>query len=191
MKLVTSLLHHCEAVFDRSITAIRRQRVDCKNLNFSDSNITTVQFRICCYGALAIIATALVWTNLVHSAQVQTTIKTGSAMKHFVFVFRQNPTIKLSVAEQEHRTEEVRAWALKQISDGRKLEPRILTPESHKVGQAVADGEESVIALNFIEAKDSAEAVRIAETHPGLHYGVSIEVREWTSPLPQPSLSLQ
>ena len=112
-------------------------------------------------------------------------------MKHFVFVFRQNPTIKLSVAEQEHRTEEVRAWALKQTSDGRKLEPRILTPESHKVGQVATDGEESVTALNFIEAKDSAEAVRIAETHPGLHYGVSIEVREWTSPLPQPSLSPQ
>jgi len=42
-----------------------------------------------------------------------------------------------------------------------------------------------VIALNFIEAADFAEAVKIAKTHPGLRYGVHIEVRPWTDPRAQ------
>jgi len=39
-----------------------------------------------------------------------------------------------------------------------------------------------VIVFNFIEAADFSEAVTIAKTHPGLRYGVSIEVRPWSDP---------
>jgi hypothetical protein len=42
-----------------------------------------------------------------------------------------------------------------------------------------------VIGFNFIEAKDFGEAVQVAQTHPGLRYGVSIEVRPWTDPRTQ------
>jgi len=39
-----------------------------------------------------------------------------------------------------------------------------------------------VIALNFIQATDFSEAEAIAKTHPGLRYGVNIEVRPWNDP---------
>jgi hypothetical protein len=100
----------------------------------------------------------------------------------FVFIFRQGRK-PLSEDEQKRRTEEVRAWALQQIKDGRGLEPRVLGDQSIRLGDsagATSDG--AVIALNFIQATDFDEAVNIAKTHPGLRYGVSIEVRTWTDP---------
>ena len=115
-------------------------------------------------------------------------------MKHFVLLFRQHPSVKLSDAEQKRRAEEVRAWAIRQNAEGRKLDPRLLAGESHRVnpyGQQakVANDEGVVVAITFLEASDFAEAVRIAESHPGPRYGVSVEVCEWTSPVSQPSPS--
>jgi hypothetical protein len=100
----------------------------------------------------------------------------------FVFIFRQGHKI-LSEEEQKRRTEEVRAWALQRIKDGSGLEPRVLGDQSIRLGDsagAASDG--VVIALNFIQATDFDEAVNIAKTHPGLRYGVSIEVRPWSDP---------
>jgi hypothetical protein len=103
--------------------------------------------------------------------------------RSFVFIFRQGSR-KLTEEEQKHRTEEVREWALQQVKDGRGLDPRILGEESLRLGDAstVAINDRSVIALNFIEATDFSEAVNIAESHPGLRYGVNIEVRPWIDP---------
>src|SRR5262245_43255200 len=89
-------------------------------------------------------------------------------MKHFVFLFRQSPSRQLSDATQKRRAEEVRAWAIRQNSEGRKLDPQILTAENHRVtsegkGQPAADAEGVMVAITFLEAKDFAEAVRIAE----------------------------
>jgi hypothetical protein len=99
-------------------------------------------------------------------------------MKHFVLLFRQNPSVKLSDADQKRRLEEVRAWAMRQNNEGRKLDPRILTAENQRVnpegkdGQPAPDAEGLLIGITFLEAKDFAEAVKIAESHPGLRYGV-------------------
>ena len=99
----------------------------------------------------------------------------------FVFIFRQGSR-KLTEDEQKQRTEEVREWAFKQVKDGRGLDPRILGEESLRLGDGSVAIERSVIALNFIEASDFSEAVKVAETHPGLRYGVNIEVRPWVDP---------
>ena|SRR5215831_7635059 len=108
--------------------------------------------------------------------------------KHFVFIFRQGPA-RFSDEEQERRTEEVRHWALEQIKQGRNLEPRTLGDESHRLGEDARNegGGGIVVALNFIEATDISEAVSIAKTHPGLRYGVRIEVRSWMDPRPAQS----
>jgi hypothetical protein len=68
--------------------------------------------------------------------------------------------------------------------EGRGLEPRILNDECVRLGEtsAISTGEGAVIALNFIQAADFSEAVAIAKTHPGLRYGIDIEVRPWTDP---------
>src|SRR5215470_17167587 len=108
--------------------------------------------------------------------------------KHFVFIFRQGPA-RFSDEEQERRTEEVRHWALEQIKQGRNLEPRILGDESYRLGEDAGNKRDDaiVIALSFIEATDISEAVGIARTHPGLRYGVRIEVRSWMDPRPAQS----
>jgi len=102
--------------------------------------------------------------------------------KSFVFIFRQGSR-KLSDEEQKRRTEAVRAWALEQIKQGRNLEPRVLSLDAYRLGD---DGNTNtgalIVALNFIEAADLNEAISIAKTHPGLRYGVTIEVRPWTDP---------
>jgi hypothetical protein len=135
---------------------------------------------------------ALLAFYAVGNLAAQTTTSTnsqGSKMrKTFVFIFRQGSRT-LSAEEQKQRTEEVRAWALEQIKQGRNLEPRVLGNESYRLGEQTSEdkGDGVVIALNFIEANDLAEAVSIAKTHPGLRYGVRIEVRPWTDPrAPQP-----
>jgi hypothetical protein len=110
-------------------------------------------------------------------------------VKHsYVFIFRQGSRM-LTGEEQQRRTEEVRDWAIKHIKDGHGLDPRVLDDESHRLGDAAAtaDSDGQVIALNFIEATDDDDAVTLAKTHPGLHYGVRIEVRRWRDPRAQPA----
>src|SRR6266516_5035082 len=94
-----------------------------------------------------------------------------------------------SDAEQKQRSAEVVAWVKQQIADGRKLEPRVLATEHDLVvseenkSSASTYSGGTLVAINFFEAKDFEEAVKIAKTHPGLRYGLSIEVRPWTDPL--------
>ena len=126
---------------------------------------------------------ALCWLS-VAAAQTSTgTSPQGDKMKgSFVFIFRQGSR-KLSEEEQKRRTEEVRTWALGQIKQGRKLEPRVLSPDTSRLGEgADSDSGAPIVALNFIEAADLNDAIGIAKTHPGLRYGVTIEVRAWTDP---------
>jgi len=102
--------------------------------------------------------------------------------KSFVFIFRKGSRT-LSEEEQKRRTQEGRASALQQIKDGRGLEPRILEDESVRLADTSATANDpQLIAFNFIEAADFSEAVTIAKSHPGLCYGVSIEVRPWSDP---------
>lgn len=148
--------------------------------------------------ALAIAALALGWVGLRCQTQpVSTTAdKPGIPMKQFVLLFRQSPT-RLSEAEQKRRAEEVRAWALQQNDDGRKLDPRILGQENYRVGpdgkgSPVGEtGDGLLVAITFLEAREFAEAVRIADSHPGLRYGVSVEVRPWALPPAPPTASRQ
>jgi hypothetical protein len=105
----------------------------------------------------------------------------------FVLIFRKEQR-ELSDEEQKQRTEEVRGWAMQQIKDGRNLEPRVLGDKSYFLGEGT-NVDRRVIAFNFIEAEDFAEAAKIANTHPGLRYGVQIEVRPWTDPRSQRNAS--
>ena len=108
-------------------------------------------------------------------------------MKPFAFLFRQSPG-QLSEADQKRRAGEVRAWALRQNDEGRKLDPHILEAESHRIGPDGKNGlpptndDGPLVAIAFLEARDFSEAIKIAESHPGLRYGVSIEVRAWARP---------
>jgi len=108
-------------------------------------------------------------------------------MKQFVFLFRQSP-INLSDAEQNQRRYEVRSWALRHRAAGGALDGRILEDERYTVlpnadqSPTKPDHEWPLAALAFLEANSFQEAVEIAKTHPGVRYGVSVEVRGWSSP---------
>jgi hypothetical protein len=112
---------------------------------------------------------------------------TQNPMKNFVILFRQGPRT-LTDAEKQRRTEEVSVWARQQNEAGHKLDPHILAPDSEwrglEKGTAPRAEAWTVTALLFLEARDLNEATRVAEEHPALHYGASVEVRPWATPVP-------
>jgi hypothetical protein len=103
-------------------------------------------------------------------------------MSQFVMIFRQGDRA-LSTEEQQRRGEEVRAWAQAQNGAGRKLDPRMLGDDLYRAnGGTPLNGERPVIALLFLEACDLEDARTVANSHPGLRYGVNIELRPWAPP---------
>lgn len=107
-------------------------------------------------------------------------------MKPFVLIFRQG-TRPLSPADLESRGREVVAWAARHNQAGHKLDPRILDPQSHRLapeGAGSAPEDAPLTALLFLEAHDVAQAMSIAQEHPGVRYGASVEVRAWSPPAP-------
>jgi len=103
-----------------------------------------------------------------------------AAMKTFVIIFRQGPQ-PLTDADKKRRAEETATWARRQNSAGHKLDPHILAPES---SAATPADEWTITALLFLEAHDLSEAAQVAESHPALRYGASVEVRPWAAPVP-------
>src|SRR5206468_8077903 len=114
---------------------------------------------------LAVAALALGGAGLRgQTPSVPTPAEKGSLpMQQFVFLFRPGPT-PLSETDQTRRAEEVLAWALRQNNEGRKLDPRKLGEEHRCIGPPDDCG--SLANILFLEARDFAEAVKIAETRP-------------------------
>jgi hypothetical protein len=109
----------------------------------------------------------------------------NSKMNQFVIIFRQGPRT-LTEADMARRQEEVSAWARAQNAAGHKLEPRILAPDVLRPradSTGIAANGWPITALLFLEATDLAEAAKVAESHPANHFGATVEVRPWASPL--------
>jgi hypothetical protein len=115
------------------------------------------------------------------------TSQPDSKMQNFVILFRQGPRT-LTESDKLRRSEEVSAWARVQNAAGHKLEPRILGAEVLRPGGDATGGTGAttdtylVTALLFLQAGDLAEAASVAGTHPGIHFGASVEVRPWAPP---------
>jgi len=105
-------------------------------------------------------------------------------MNDFVIIFRQGSRM-LTEADLARRQQEVSAWARVQNAAGHRLEARILAPHGLRPGSggdAPHDGH-PVTALLFLQAGDLADAARVAESHPAIHFGASVEVRPWAPPV--------
>lgn len=108
-------------------------------------------------------------------------------MAHYALIFR--PTRTVNPAEQTQRVVDILDW-VKQVSDmGITLDPRsfgeTLASFSSESGEIVSGNSPTaptLAAIVFFDSADRDRAVHIARIHPGLRYGVSVEVREWTSP---------
>jgi hypothetical protein len=108
-------------------------------------------------------------------------------MNTFVIIFRQGPRT-LTPADIQRRAQEVTAWARRQNDAGHKLNPHILAPARERRGADMGDAAGidtwPVTALLLLEARDLAEAARVAGEHPAVGYGANVEIRPWDRPTP-------
>jgi hypothetical protein len=108
-------------------------------------------------------------------------------MKHYALLFHISRT--LTPEEQKQRGVEIAAW-VKQVTDmGITLDPHSLgetaatfSADGSKIVSRNGSIDPSLSNIVFFDSSSKDQAVDIARMHPGLHYGVTVEVREWTSP---------
>jgi len=108
-------------------------------------------------------------------------------MKHYALLFHTSRT--LTPEEVKQRGVEITAWVKQVTNMGITLDPRALGETAATFsgkGSDVIPGNGSVDPtlsnLVFFDSPSKDQAVEVARIHPGLHYGVTVEVREWTSP---------
>jgi hypothetical protein len=112
-------------------------------------------------------------------------------MHHYVLIFR--PTHPLTADERKQRSVEIPAW-VKRVSDmGIPIDPKALAPPAVRLSQQngsilteEGSADPTLTNLVFFDAAGQEQALEVARLHPGLHYGVNVEVREWTSPAANP-----
>ena len=108
-------------------------------------------------------------------------------MQHYALIF--HATRSLTPEEQTQRTHDIVAW-VKTVTDmGITLDPRNFgesvgnfATEQGKVVSRNGSSDPKFVTIVFFDAPGRNQAMEIARIHPGLRYGVTVEVREWTSP---------
>src|SRR5204862_5907068 len=106
-------------------------------------------------------------------------------MKSFALLFR--PTRVLEPVEAARRNDAARAWAFARRDEGSLQHA---TPFEEEGVRVTLDDLRSVDVLGtvgavlILQAPDIAAAVELAKTHPGLPYGVEIDIRPVKAVLP-------
>ena len=108
-------------------------------------------------------------------------------MTHYAMLFHTSRT--LTPDEQKQRALDIAAWVKSVTEMGVDLDPRSLGETaanfSTERGEIVSRHESSDSTFSnivFFDSSSREQAVEIARRHPGLHYGVTVELRQWTSP---------
>lgn len=108
-------------------------------------------------------------------------------MKHYALVFHSTRTP--TPEEQKQRAVEIAAWVKGVTDKGIALDPRNFgetaanfSAEGSKVVSRDRSSDPTLSTIVYFDSPSRDQAVDIARIHPGLHYGVTVEVREWTSP---------
>ena len=108
-------------------------------------------------------------------------------MKHYALIFR--TTRPLTPEELKQRAIDIHAWVERVTEMGITLDPRPLgemavrfSTEGNTVVTHDGPSDPSMVNVVFFDSASRDQAVEIARTHPGLHYGSTVEVREWTDP---------
>jgi hypothetical protein len=121
------------------------------------------------------------------SIQAQTVSPKEKPMKHYALIFHATRT--LTPQELEQRRLEIAAWAKRVTDMGIALDPRALgetaaafSAEGNEIVSRKESSDPTLRNLVFFDSPNKEQAVDIARIHPGLRYGSTVEVREWTSP---------
>lgn len=108
-------------------------------------------------------------------------------MKHYALIFQ--PTRTVTSEEQKQRGVDIADWIKKVTAMGIILDPRnfgdTLATFALEDSQLVSRNGSSCpkpATIVFFDSPGSEQAMDIARIHPALRYGVTVEVREWTSP---------
>ena len=108
-------------------------------------------------------------------------------MKHYALLFRSTRT--LTPDEVKQRAIDIAAWVKGVTARGILLDPRNFGPteanfsaEGSEVIHREGSEDPTLTTIVFFDSSSTDDALEIACIHPGLRYGVTVEVREWTSP---------
>ena len=107
-------------------------------------------------------------------------------MQHYALIF--HATRPLTPEELQRRGPEIQAWVKAVNSKGITLDPRAfgetVATFSQQDTTVTRNGstDPALVNIVFFDAPGKEEALEIARIHPGLHYGVTVEVREWSTP---------
>jgi hypothetical protein len=108
-------------------------------------------------------------------------------MQHYALIFHATRT--LTPEEQKQRAIDIAAWVKKVTDMGITLDPRNFgetvanfAEDESKLVSRNGSSDPQFVTIVFFDAPNKDQAAEIARIHPGLHYGVTVEVREWASP---------
>jgi hypothetical protein len=126
---------------------------------------------------------------LIQPLRSQTPSPEEKPMKHYALIFHISSSRILTPQEREQRQAEITAWAKQVTAMGVTLDPRALgdtaanfSLEGDKIVAHEGSSDPTFRNLVFFDSASRDQAVNIARLHPGLHYGSTVEVREWTDP---------
>jgi hypothetical protein len=135
--------------------------------------------------SFALLICLAVFSQPIHSQTINSKEK---SMTHYALIFHIG-TRTLTAEEQKQRTVDIAAWVKEVSGMGVDLDPRAFgesvanfSTEGNTVVSRHESSDPKLSNLVFFDAPSREEAVHIARIHPGLKYGVTVEVREWTSP---------
>ena len=108
-------------------------------------------------------------------------------MKHYALIF--HPTRTLTPEDRSTRAADIAVW-VKTVTDmGITLDPRLrrdgcelLLRGKQRLSPVMGSSNPTALTIVFFDSPRQSQAVDIVRVHPGLHYGVTVEVREWVSP---------
>jgi hypothetical protein len=109
-------------------------------------------------------------------------------MKHYGLFFRASRT--LTPEELKQRAIDIQLWVKRVTEMGITLDPRGLgeatrfSAEGNTVVSHEGAMDPALTTIVFFDSASSEQAAEIARIHPGLRYGVSVELREWSAPRP-------
>jgi hypothetical protein len=138
-------------------------------------------------GPFAFVFSIVPCVMLSPQAIAQTAPRQEKPMKHYALIFHATRTF--TPEEQKQRAVDIAGWVKKVTDMGITLDPRnfgdtlaTFALEDTKVVSRNGSSGPKPATIVFFDSPSSEQAVDIARIHPGLNYGVTVEVREWTSP---------
>jgi hypothetical protein len=109
-------------------------------------------------------------------------------MKHYALFFRSSRTY--TPEEIRQNAISIQLWVKRVREMGITLDPRNLgeatrfSAEGSTVVSHEGPSDPTLGTIVFFDSPSRDQAMEIARIHPALHYGVSVELRDWSAPRP-------